>query len=90
VKSFFEKNLNFKGELKGLNGKEFLELTEKEIKKLNLNLGQRKRLIKYANYFKTIKNKQTGNLEKELKIIRLIRLLIKKRKLKVKSLRIMF
>ena len=55
VKQFFEKALEFKGELNDLNGKGLLELTEEDMKKLELKFGQRKRLIKYIEYFKTLK-----------------------------------
>ena len=52
VKMFFEKCLNFKKEL-NINGKELLELEDNKMKKLGLNLGQRKKLIRYINHFKT-------------------------------------
>ena len=52
VKSFFEKCIEFKGDLNSLNGKGLLELTEERMKSLGLKLGQRKRLIKYINFFK--------------------------------------
>ncbi len=55
VSNFFSKSLNFNGNLNGLNGKELLELNEESIKSLGLNLGQRKKLVKYINYFKTLK-----------------------------------
>ena len=55
VKAFFENSLEFKGELNGLDGKGLLELTEDRMKELGLKFGQRKRLIKYIEYFKTLK-----------------------------------
>ena len=55
VKIFFDKCLNFKKELNNLDGKGLIELDEEAMKKLGLNLGQRKKLIKYIEYFKTIK-----------------------------------
>ena len=55
VKAFFENSLEFKGELNGLDGKGLLEITEDRMKELGLKLGQRKRLIKYIEYFKTLK-----------------------------------
>ena len=55
VSEFFEKCLNFKGELNNMDGKGLIELKEEEIKNLGLNLGQRKKIIKYINYFKTLK-----------------------------------
>ena len=54
VKNFFEKCINFKNKLENLDGKGLLELNEEEMKKLGLNLGQRKKLVKYIEYFKTI------------------------------------
>ena len=55
IKKFFEKCLDFKGELNSLDGKKLFELNEEEMKKLGLKYGQRKRLIKYISYFKTLK-----------------------------------
>ena len=55
VKNFFERCLNFKGNLNGLDGKGLIELDEEKMKKLGLNLGQRKKLPKYIEYFKTLK-----------------------------------
>ena len=58
VKLFFKKCIEFNGELNNLDGKQLLELTEEDSKKLGLNLGQRKKLIKYINYFKTLKKEE--------------------------------
>ena len=55
VAEFFSKSLNFNENLKGLNGKSLLELNDESIKNMGLNLGQRKKLVKYINYFKTLK-----------------------------------
>ena len=57
VKIFFEKCLDFKGNLNNMNGKGLIDLEkdEEEMKKLGLNLGQRKKIIKYINHFKTLK-----------------------------------
>jgi len=56
-KNFFEKCLNFKGDLNNLDGKGLIELEDKEeeMKKLGLNLGQRKKLKRYINHFKSLK-----------------------------------
>ena len=54
VKQFFDKCLNFQKDLKGLNGKGLIELDEPKMKQLGLNLGQRLKLKKYIEYFKTI------------------------------------
>ncbi len=51
VKMFFEKCLNFKKEL-NISRKELLELEDNKMKELGLNLGQRKKLIRYINHFK--------------------------------------
>ena len=55
VAEFFSKSLNFNENLNGLNGKSLLELNDESIKNMGLNLGQRKKLVKYINYFKTLK-----------------------------------
>ena len=55
VAEFFAKSLNFNQNLNDLNGKNLLELTDESIKSLRLNLGQRKKLIRYIKYFKTLK-----------------------------------
>ena len=55
VSEFFKKSLNFNGDLNNLDGKGLLELTDETIKNLGLNLGQRKKLMKYISYFKTLK-----------------------------------
>ena len=70
VKSFFENNLNFKEELDNMDGKTLLEMDEEGMEKLGLNLGQRKKLIKYIAYFKTLKPEEKEEKEeKEDKII---------------------
>jgi hypothetical protein len=58
VAEFFEKCLNFKGELNNLDGKGLIELDEAGMNKLGLNIGQRKKLVKYINHFKTLKVEQ--------------------------------
>ena len=54
VKNFFERCLNFKESLNDLDGKGLLEFNEESMKNLGLTLGQRKKLVKYIEYFKTI------------------------------------
>lgn len=54
IKGFFEKCLDFKGALNDMDGKQLLELSEDEMKKMGLNLGKRKKLIRYIKYFKTL------------------------------------
>ena len=63
VKSFFERCLNFKKESLTLDGKGLIELDEEGTKKLGLNIGQSIKLIKYINYFKTIKEEESPSNE---------------------------
>ena len=58
VKTFFDKCLEFKGELNSLDGKGLLELTEEKMKLLGLKLGQRRKLIKYIEFFKTLESQK--------------------------------
>jgi len=58
VANFFGRCLNYKGEL-NLDGKSLIELNEEKIEKLGLNMGQKKRIIKYIKYFRTLKNEGT-------------------------------
>lgn len=55
IKKFFERCLNFTGNLNGLTEKDFLSLDEDKMKKIGLNFGQRKKLEKYIKYFKEVK-----------------------------------
>ena len=55
VSAFFESSLNFKESLNKLDGKGLLELNNEEIEKLGLNLGQKKKLVKFIQHFKTLK-----------------------------------
>ena len=55
VAEFFKNSLNFEGNLNNIDGKALLDLTDESIKELGLTLGQRKKLIKYISYFKTLK-----------------------------------
>ena len=62
VKQFFKEYLFFKGEISNdLNGKKIFKLTEKEMKNIGLNLGQRKKLLNYIKHVDKI------NYDKELK-----------------------
>ena len=72
IKNFFEKYLDFKGELKAMNGKELLELNEEGMKAIGLRIGQIKRLKRCIKYFKTLKPKvEEINQEKiDIKISR--------------------
>ena len=66
VKSFFERCLDFKGDLQNMNGQKLIELNEEEMKKIGLNLGKRKKLIEYIKYFKTLNSK--GFTEEQIKL----------------------
>ena len=61
VKSFFEEYLSFKGSLNNMNGKKMLELSTKEMKEMNLNLGQIKKLCKYIEFVKKNGEKNPKN-----------------------------
>ena len=63
VESFFKNCLNFSGNLNNLNGKGLIELNSDGIKNLGLNIGQYKKLIKYINYFKTLKVEESEETE---------------------------
>ena len=56
IKDFFNKCLNYQKDLSGLNGKDLLELNEQKMIQLGLNLGQRYKLIRYIDHFKTLNN----------------------------------
>ena len=55
VSNFFKNCLNFSGEINNLDGKGLIESDNEAINQLGLNMGQRKKLINYINYFKTLK-----------------------------------
>ena len=55
IKNFFERCLNFKGDLNHLKEEELLKLDEEKMKALGLKYGQRKKLIKYIKYFNSLK-----------------------------------
>ena len=65
VKDFFERCFNYKNSLNNLDGKGLIELNEESMKSLGLTLGQRKKLVKYIEYFKTIE----VNIQEEEEII---------------------
>ena len=56
IKAFFETYIGFKGNLEGIKEENDLkQLKEEDIKKLELNFGQRIKLQRYINYFYTLK-----------------------------------
>ena len=63
IKDFLETYINFKEEIVDLDGKKFFVLTEETMENLGFKFGQRKRLIKYINYFKSLNQKQNNNKE---------------------------
>lgn len=54
IQNFLERCLNYNGPLNDINGKQLMDLNEESMKNFGLNLGQRKKLIKYINYFKSL------------------------------------
>ena len=68
IKLFLENKLNYKGNLNNLKEKEFLELDEEKMKAFGFKYGQRKKLIKYINYFKNLKKEENKNekIEKDI------------------------
>ena len=72
VIKFCEKYLSFKGELNDdIDGKKFLQLSEQEMKNLGLNLGQRKKLLKYIKYsnFENYRKELKKFLKEKLKFL---------------------
>ena len=65
VKQFLEEYLCFKGNINNLDGKTVLTLSEEEMKNMELNIGKKKKLIKYINYFKNLNLKITEKSTKE-------------------------
>ena len=63
VNTFLEKSFNFKGKNNTINGEKLFLLDNEGMNKLGFNLGQKKKLIKYINYFKNLPIED--NAEKE-------------------------
>ena len=65
VKIFFDKYLNFQKDLNFLDGKGLIELDEPKMIQLGLNLGQRFKLKKYIEHFKSLNDdlNNKGNVE---------------------------
>ena len=64
IKNFLENFLNFKGKV--LCKEELLDLDEEKMKNFGFNCGQRKRLLKYINHFKNLKDEnpvEDNNIE---------------------------
>ena len=57
IKDYLKSYIDFQGEINDLDVKELFEMTEEKMKILGFKFGQRKRLIKYINYFKTLNTK---------------------------------
>ena len=66
VKDFLDKYIGINEDL-DLNGKELLELTNKDIKSIGLNLGKQKKLEKYLKYFNSIKSENKEEKKEEKK-----------------------
>ena len=69
VNNFLEKCINFKKNKNILDGKGLIQLDEKGMNKLEFNLGQKKKLEKYINYFKTLNIGENKEFEDEEIII---------------------
>jgi len=66
VKEFLESYLDYKGNIKNLNGKRLFELNEDSMKKIGMKIGQRRRLIKYINYVNENKNNNQKNNKQKI------------------------
>ena len=49
-----------------MDGKGLIELNEEGMNKLGLNIGQKKKIIKYINYFKTLKDDEPEDTKEKL------------------------
>ena len=65
VESFLKRCLNFSGNSNTLDGKKLIELNEEEMAKYGFNLGQKKKLINYIKYFKTLPVEEENDSENE-------------------------
>ena len=65
IELFLKNYINYEGNLTNLNLSNFLELNEETMKNYGLNYGQRKKLIKYINYFNILKKEKN---EEEISI----------------------
>ena len=65
VKNFLKKYLNYDETSNTLDGKKLIQLNEYEMNNLRLNLGQKKKLIRYIKYFKTLPIEEEKNTSKE-------------------------
>ena len=68
VINFFEKYLSFKGNLNdNINGKKLLTFSEQDMKKIGLNLGQRKKLLHYIKHLNMYYKEELKKFFKKLK-----------------------
>ena len=65
VESFLKRCLNFSGNSDKLDGKKLIELNEEEMTKYGFNLGQKKKLLNYIKYFKTLPVEEENDSENE-------------------------
>ena len=68
VKIFLEKYINYELKSMSIDGTKLIQLNEEGMNELGLKLGQKKKLIKYINYFKTLPVEEE-NKESEEEII---------------------
>ena len=62
VKIFFEKYLNFKGNIKALDGKKLFCMSDQELKNLGLKIGQRRKINMYIEFYQKNKKQNSGAL----------------------------
>ena len=68
VKIFLEKYINYELKSMNIDGTKLIQLNDEGMNELGLKLGQKKKLIKYINYFKTLPVEEE-NKEPEEEII---------------------
>ena len=62
VKIFFEKYLNFKGNIKALDGKKLFCMSDEELKNFGLKIGQRRKINMYIEFYQKNKKQNSGAL----------------------------
>ena len=70
VEKFFKNNFNLKKQIKNINGKNLFSLTEKKMKNLGLNLGQRKKLNIFLEHKKKNISRNHDNVKENISTIK--------------------
>lgn len=70
VEKFFKNNFNLKKQIKNINGKNLFSLTEKKMKNLGLNLGQRKKLNVFLEHNKKNFSRNHDNVKENISTIK--------------------